>query len=146
MSRPRSHTGRHVLLTSTASDSHTWNLVYLQLLLEESGLLVTNLGACVPEQLVVHSARRLRPHLILVSSINGHGGADGLSLIRRLRACDDTAAIPTVIGGKLGIGAADPQRARDLVDAGYHAVFEDGRANATALRNFFAGLWTAVPV
>ena len=36
------------VLSSTSSDSHMWNLIFIQLVLEEHGYRVTNLGACVP--------------------------------------------------------------------------------------------------
>ncbi|MGQ4416103.1 methylaspartate mutase, partial [Streptomyces sp. SAS_269] len=43
---PRDTTGGTpvVVVSSLASDAHTWNLVFLQLLIEESGFDVVNLG------------------------------------------------------------------------------------------------------
>src|SRR6476661_5697161 len=93
----------NAVVTSTVSDSHTWNLIYLQLVLEEIGFDVTNLGACVPDDLLVGECRWIRPELIVVSSVNGHGLVDGRRLIGRLRAAPELAATPVVIGGKLGI-------------------------------------------
>ncbi|MFF7456363.1 cobalamin B12-binding domain-containing protein [Kitasatospora sp. NPDC008115] len=111
-----------------ASDSHTWNLVFLQLLLEELGHRVVNLGACVPDELLVSECRRIRPDLIVLSSVNGHGHHDGLRVIRRLRACPELARTPAVIGGKLTIaGPGDPERQRSLLAAGFDGVFEEGR-------------------
>ena len=39
-----------VLLTGASSDAHTWNLVFLQLLIAEHGFRVTNLGPAVPAE------------------------------------------------------------------------------------------------
>ncbi|WP_413229978.1 cobalamin B12-binding domain-containing protein [Kitasatospora purpeofusca] len=123
-----------------ASDSHTWNLVFLQLLLEELGHRVTNLGACVPDELLVSECRRIEPDLIVLSSVNGHGYHDGLRVIPALRACPELAATPTVIGGKLGIaGSGDPERQRSLLAAGYDGVFEEGRSVAD-FRSFVGAL------
>jgi hypothetical protein len=40
---------RSIVVTSVSSDSHTWNLVSLQLLFEELGPRMSNLGACPPD-------------------------------------------------------------------------------------------------
>src|SRR5205823_4406136 len=104
VSVPRPVTGGlSVVVTSVASDSHTWNLVFLQLALEELGHRVVNLGACVPDELLVAECLRVRPDLIVVSSVNGHGFRDGTRLIGRIRACPELATTVVVIGGKLGI-------------------------------------------
>jgi methylaspartate mutase sigma subunit len=115
-----------IVVTSTSSDAHTWNLVYLQLLLEESGHRVTNLGACVPDPLLVRAARRRRPDLVVISSVNGHGRQDGLRVIRALRACPELATTPVVIGGKLDVVAgADGGDTIELIAAGFNGVFRD---------------------
>ncbi|RZT16777.1 methylaspartate mutase sigma subunit [Kribbella sp. VKM Ac-2569] len=119
--------GLSVVLTSVSSDSHTWNLVVLQLVLEELGHQVHNLGACVPDELMVSKCLRLRPDLIVVSSVNGHGFHDGLRLIRQVRSHAELVGTPMVIGGKLGIAGPGCDRSRaQLTAAGYGAVFEDG--------------------
>ncbi|MDX6761064.1 MULTISPECIES: cobalamin B12-binding domain-containing protein [Streptomyces] len=122
-------TGLDVVVTTMASDSHTWNLVFLQLLLEELGHRVTNLGACVPDELLVAECRRIEPDLIVLSSVNGHGFNDGLRVIEALRGCPELARTPTVIGGKLaitGAGSGTPARQRALLTAGFDGVFEEG--------------------
>ncbi|MEU9232407.1 cobalamin B12-binding domain-containing protein [Streptomyces subrutilus] len=120
-------TGLDVVVTTMASDSHTWNLVFLQLLLEELGHRVTNLGACVPDELLVAECRRIEPDLIVMSSVNGHGFHDGLRVIAALRACPELGRTPTVIGGKLGIaGSGTPARQQELMTAGFDGVFEEG--------------------
>ncbi|WP_367127683.1 cobalamin B12-binding domain-containing protein [Saccharothrix sp. HUAS TT1] len=119
--------GRRVLLSSVSSDSHTWNLVFLQLLLEEQGHEVVNLGACAPDDLVLAHCLADAPDLLVISTVNGHGHADGKRLIAKLRAEPALRGLPAVIGGKLGVaGAADLDRVADLVDAGFDAVFAEG--------------------
>jgi len=118
--------GLTILLTGVASDSHTWNLVFLQLLFEESGHRVVNLGPCVPPELLVDSCRAERPDLVVMSSVNGHGVPDGLRAVQALRRAADLAELPTVIGGKLGIaGVPGSAEVRQLVEAGFDAVFTD---------------------
>jgi methylmalonyl-CoA mutase cobalamin-binding subunit len=117
---------RRVLLSTVSSDAHTWNLVFLQLLLEEMGHEVVSLGPCVPDPLLVDSVRRIRPDLLVVSTVNGHGRFDGARVIRKLRADPVARDTPAVIGGKLGIaGDEGTAAARALVDAGFDAVFTD---------------------
>ncbi|MFF6776691.1 cobalamin B12-binding domain-containing protein [Streptomyces sp. NPDC012637] len=129
-----------VVVTTMASDSHTWNLVFLQLLLEELGHRVTNLGACVPDELLVAECRRIEPDLIVLSSVNGHGFPDGLRVIAQLRACPELAGTATVIGGKLGIaGPGDPERQRELLAAGFDGVFEEG-GSVVEFRSFVDSL------
>lgn len=132
--------GLSVVLTSVSSDSHTWNLVVLQLVLEELGHQVHNLGACVPDELMISECLRLRPDLIVVSSVNGHGFHDGLRLIRQVRSRAELAGTPMVIGGKLGIAGPGCDRSRaQLSAAGYGAVFEDG-TGLTAFQSYVGRL------
>jgi methylaspartate mutase sigma subunit len=122
---------RTVLVSSVASDAHSWNLVFLQLLIEELGYPVVNLGPCVPDELLLAETRRRRPTLVVLSSVNGHGHQEARRLIARFRGDPELGAIPVVIGGKLGISDVDSDRAVvELLDAGFTAVFTD-RADAT---------------
>ena len=114
-----------VVLSSVSSDSHTWNLVFIQLLLEEMGHEVINLGACTPDDLIMHECVRFRPDVLVISSVNGHGHIDGERLMLRLRAADALRDLPAIIGGKLGVhGAANVSHTGPLLDAGFNAVFE----------------------
>jgi methylaspartate mutase sigma subunit len=123
---PEASRGR-VVVAGGSSDSHTWNLVFLQLLIEEFGYEVVNLGPCVPDDLVVESCREQQPTMLVMSSVNGHGSVDCERTIRKLRAEGDLAELPAVLGGKLGIaGPQSSAKLRELVDAGFDAVFEDG--------------------
>jgi len=129
-----------IVVSSMSSDAHTWNLVYLQLLLEEQGHRVTNLGACVPDRDLVAHCRAALPDLIVLSSVNGHGAQDGLRAIRALRRCAELAAIPVVIGGKLDTAGGHGTTTADrLLAAGFEAVFAEDSAIG-AFRSFVATL------
>ena len=135
----------HVLVTSVSSDAHTWNLVYLQLLLEEWGHRVTNLGACVHEDLLVSRCVELRPDVVVMSSINGHGWRDGQRAVTALRGHGEFTHTPVVIGGKLGIdGPGGESMVLALRAAGFDAVFEDG-SPTVALRAFLERAFEPAP-
>jgi methylaspartate mutase sigma subunit len=128
-----------IVVTGMSSDSHTWNLVYLQLLLEEMGHQVTNLGACVPDEVLVDACRERRPDLVVVSTVNGHGAQDGLRAIRAIRDCPELVATPVVIGGKLDtVGGAGGGHVEQLLAAGFDSVFGDD--GLPAFRTFVAAL------
>jgi methylaspartate mutase sigma subunit len=140
----RERCGLTVVVSSVSSDSHTWNLVHLQLAVEELGHHVLNLGACVPDELLVEESVRARPDLIALSTVNGHGFIDGMRLISRIRACPELATTPVVIGGMLGISGPDGRRSHEqLLAAGYTAVFDDG-ARMPAFRAFLEKLAVGV--
>ncbi|MEU0529674.1 cobalamin B12-binding domain-containing protein [Amycolatopsis tolypomycina] len=131
---------RTVIVSSMASDSHTWNLVYLELLVGELGFDVVNLGACVPDELLESECLSRRPAMLVLSSVNGHGHQDGLRVIRRLRALPELRGLPVVIGGKLGVGGAlTAEETAQLLLAGFDAVFDD-QQGAGAFRRFAATL------
>lgn len=116
-----------IVVSTVSSDSHTWNLVFLQLLLEEMGHEVINLGACVPDELIITECRRIRPDMLVLSTVNGHGNIDGARMIRRLRATHELTRLPVVIGGKLGVrGSENAVHVPGLMEAGFDAVFEAG--------------------
>ncbi|MFJ3173895.1 cobalamin B12-binding domain-containing protein [Streptomyces roseus] len=140
------------LVSGLSSDAHMWNLVYLQLLLEERGHQVSNLGSTTPDAEILRACRTERPDLLVISSVNGHGRLDGLRLIRALRAVPALRGLPVVIGGKLGIDGRDHAgaAAAHLTAAGYDAVFDDaaeGGPDAGLLRfeTFLADLAVADP-
>ncbi|MEV7246022.1 cobalamin-dependent protein [Streptomyces sp. NPDC093248] len=142
---PRDTTGGTplVVVSSLASDAHTWNLVFLQLLIEEAGFDVVNLGPCVPDDLLVAECRARHAAMVVISSVNGHGYQDGMRAIGRLRACPELAGVPVVIGGKLGVSAhGRAERAEALLAAGYDAVYDD-TGGTESFRGLLASL-TAV--
>lgn len=129
MPKYHSRSGKFVV-SSVSSDAHTWNLVFLQLMLEERGHEVVNLGACVPDRVIVESCLEVRPDVLVISTVNGHGHLDGLRLIRVLRAHPGLEGLRVVIGGKLGVRGDAESHGDELVAGGYDAVFEseDGLA------------------
>jgi methylaspartate mutase sigma subunit len=112
------------VLSTIESDSHTWNLIYLQRLLEEQGIETVNLGPCVPHSETVAVIGATRPHATVISSVNGHGSTQGQALLRLARTTLGDALPPMVIGGKLAISDGGAQAAREeLLQSGYAAVF-----------------------
>ena len=139
-------TGHRILLSTTSSDSHTWNLVFLALLLEECGHEVVNLGPCVPDALLVETARDRRPCAIVISTVNGHGRVDGARAARAVRRDPDVAHLPMLIGGKLGIdGTSSDAELSDLLEAGFDAVFA-GDADPAELAATLRRMLPAHPV
>jgi methylaspartate mutase sigma subunit len=128
-----------------SSDSHTWNLVYIQLVLEELGHDVINLGPCVPDRELIAYCQSAQPDLIVLSSVNGHGFADGMRVIAALREVPGLAARPVVVGGKLDTVGGDPHVARQLLAAGFDAVFAESAGvsaaqTLSAFRSFVASV------
>nr|WTB28330.1 cobalamin-dependent protein [Streptomyces sp. NBC_00830]WTB35752.1 cobalamin-dependent protein [Streptomyces sp. NBC_00830] len=122
-----------VVVSSLSSDAHTWNLIFLQLLVEECGFDVVNLGPCVPDDLLVEECRTIRPALVVLSSVNGHGYRDGVRVVPRLRAAlTDT---PIVVGGKLGVaGEIREAQISALLQAGFDDVFADDSLSVSLFR------------
>lgn len=115
------------VLSSVPSDAHTWNLVALQLAMEEMGHEVLNLGACVPVERLLAACRAAAPDCLVLSTVNGHGHVDGAHVITRLRADPDLAGLTAVIGGKLGVrGDADAGLRAELLGLGFDEVFHVG--------------------
>lgn len=111
------------VLSTIPSDAHTWNLLFLHLLLEEQGWEVTNLGACVPVDTLVTESAAQPPGLVVVSTVNGHGAEEAPALARALRAVPALARVPLVIGGKLDTeGSVAPDAHPALTEAGFDAV------------------------
>ena len=125
-----------ILVSSTSSDSHTWNLVFLQLLIEEYGYKVINLGPCVPLDLLLRACKLYQPEMLVISSVNGHGHIEGRQLIQALRQEPTLSHMTVIIGGKLGTRGPDNTiYTAALLEAGFDAVF-DGDAGTAS----FAGL------
>lgn len=117
---------RRAVIATVPSDSHMWNLVYIELLLRERGWEVNNLGACTPPDLIVETCLAERPDMLVISSVNGHGHIGGRKVIGAVRAQSELDYMPAVIGGKLGtLGADNSVFAEPLMSAGYSAVFLD---------------------
>ncbi|MFG2873471.1 cobalamin B12-binding domain-containing protein [Streptomyces sp. NPDC048337] len=125
------------LLTTVESDSHFWNLIYLEKLLEEHGAVVHNLGNCTPAELVVRKLAAYQPDLLVVSSVNGHGYYGARELLTQIHLAG--LDVPCVVGGKLTTAASDNDRVRrDLLAHGFTDVFveEDAVERFRELLNF----------
>ncbi|MBA3770966.1 MAG: cobalamin B12-binding domain-containing protein [Ramlibacter sp.] len=117
------------LIATIESDSHMWNLVYLQLWLSEQGFEVRNLGCCTPSSDLVEALDSFEPDLVVVSSVNGHGHHQGRQIIANIRQHDPD--VTCVIGGKLTTSEADTILVQgSLLQAGYAGVFIGGHAMA----------------
>ncbi|WP_329283814.1 cobalamin B12-binding domain-containing protein [Streptomyces sp. NBC_00691] len=129
-----------VVVTGLPSDAHTWNLVFIQLLIEDLGHHVVNLGPCVPRDEIVESCGKHQPDLLVVSTVNGHGYNDADQLIRAIRSRWELAGLPAVIGGKLGVLGAEGRagHGRRLLEAGFDAVFQEGEGEDQGLGAFAA--------
>lgn len=132
-------TGLDVVLAAMASESHTWSLIYLELLLTEWGHRVANLGPCLPDALLLDECLARRPDLLVLSSVNGHGFDEGVRVATGLRAHPGLARTAMVIGGQLGTGPEDGDAATDrLRAAGFDLVVPDG--DLEPFRAFVAAL------
>ena len=115
---------KRAIVATVPSDSHMWNLVYIELVLRENGWDVNNLGACPPVELVVEACLREKPDMLVISSVNGHGHIGGRKLIGQIRSNPELDYLPVVIGGKLGtLGANNSVFVEPLISAGFSAVF-----------------------
>lgn len=123
------------LLSTVESDSHMWNLVYMQLFMEEQGMTVDNLGCCVPAQNVVSEMARQQPDMVVVSSVNGHGYFQGMELMQTIKNTGVQGNARVVIGGKLSILESENEViSEQLQQQGYDGVF----VGANAIREFVA--------
>lgn len=121
------------LLTTTPSDCHMWNIIYIGLWLQEKGFEVKQTGICVPIKETIREISYCRPEIVVVSTVNGHGYHEGGELIKRLKE-DLMGNIPQcVIGGKLTVDDRDVTKVeKKLYGLGYNGVFQ----GACALSNF----------
>ncbi|MER5949922.1 cobalamin-dependent protein [Streptomyces sp. NPDC001904] len=110
----------HIIVGTVASDSHMWNLVYLDLALRELGCTTQVLPVCTQASHYLDAARTQAPDLVLVSTVNGHGVSDAVRLADNLRTAPELAAVAFAVGGKLTTSGhlPDDDLAR-LDDAGY---------------------------
>lgn len=115
----------NALLTTLPSDAHGWNLVFLEMLLQEQGFNVTQLGICTPVAEVLRACDHGTIDLVVVSTVNGHGHLEAAELAATLRARHDPKGLPMVIGGKLGILGDNSAYRAPLLAAGYNCVYDE---------------------
>lgn len=134
-SRTSAASSRKAILTTVSSDSHSWNLIFMELFLLECGYEVTNLGPCCPTELTVARALETRYDVIVISSINGHAVIEAPEILRTLRRAG--VQTPVAIGGKLdtSANAASEERLREV---GFNGVFAD--TSSTMFDDFIAFL------
>lgn len=120
------------LLTTVPSDSHSWNLVFMEFLLNDLGYKVENLGPNTPMDEVVSRLNQHGSAIVVVSTVNGHGYLEGAELARRIRAETDHLD-GLYIGGKI-CTENDPltiaRHSETLKTAGFDEVFDDSVANS----------------
>ena len=120
---------KKIMISSISSDSHTWNLVYMQLLVEEFGFEVINLGSCVPVDYLIQQAHNYKPYMLLISTVNGHGHIEGIEIIQAVKKHELLRHMKAVIGGKLGtLGNENQSYIKKLLDAGFDGVFSGDQA------------------
>lgn len=113
-----------IILTGTPSDSHTWNLIFMELFLQEHHCTIRNLGACVPIPHLQDTLKKLPCDLVVISSINGHLFQDAIKIISSLPRHGSPSLPPFVLGGKMGISQKDTAfQKRKLLKLGYDDVF-----------------------
>lgn len=121
------------LVSTIGTDSHTFNILYIELFLKEFGFNVVNLGPCVPAMMTIQAARDIQPEAIVLSSINGHGLIEGKDFILQARKVLGGKLPPVVIGGQLSTNDMDTSNIRQILkEAGFHEVFCGG----DSIRNF----------
>lgn len=131
----------NIILTTIPSDAHTWNLIYMQLALEERGHAVTNLGACTQTTTLISQCLEIQPDLIVVSSINGHAYIEGVELLNALKAHSELQQAIVVIGGKLCVNREQNQMAyQKLRDCGFDAIFDDKEATLQYFDSFLESI------
>ncbi|MGA8907223.1 MAG: cobalamin-dependent protein [Acidobacteriaceae bacterium] len=120
---------RLAVVATTPDDSHLWNLVGVQLKLEERGFEVRNLGACTPTELLAETVRGLRPDLLAISTINGHGAISMAGVMQALEQYQVKRVAPIVVGGLLTTDPATLGHAEaELLQLGCAGVFTGDRA------------------
>lgn len=121
-----------VLLTTVPSDSHSWNLVFMEFLLNDLGYKVENLGPNTPMDEVIARLNRNACAMVVVSTVNGHGYIEGAELAQRIRT-ETNHVKGLYIGGKICTENDAQTIARHsdtLRAAGFDEVFDDSVANS----------------
>ena len=119
----------NIILTGTPSDSHMWNLIFMELFLQEHNCAVRNLGPCVSTTHLHDALKKSSCDLVVISSINGHLFQDAIKIISSFPKQDSPSLPPFVLGGKMGISQKDAafQRSK-LLKLGYDRVFIEKNA------------------
>lgn len=117
-------TKKQAVLATIPSDSHSWNLVFMQLFLEEQGFEVLNLGSCTSFDKITEACLEHEPCLTLISTLNGLGCEEGKKLSNLINDLPFRRHTKLVIGGNLGIDQKkQADHAADLMESGFDAAF-----------------------
>lgn len=122
---------KNALLFTVSSDSHSWNLVFMEYLLTEKGFNVKNLGTCTPIDEVVYETNKSQYDLLVLSTVNGHGYLEGPEISKLIRG-NENYHNNIVIGGKISTDNSKESielKTKLLKQAGFDAVFDDSNAN-----------------
>lgn len=118
------------IICTVPSDSHSWNLVFMDLYLKEKGFQTKNLGVCTAPGDLVEQVREFCPDMVVISSVNGHAHLEAPLMIDTLRQQGLLDTMLIVVGGKLGIKGNDNiEYKAPLLAAGFDAVFVDQKKN-----------------
>lgn len=117
----------NVILTGTPSDSHMWNLIFLELFLKENGCKVLNLGSCVPVESIYKALEKSSFDLVVISSVNGYLFQDAMKIMTPFFRSHCHSLPPFVAGGKMGICEKNATfEKKKLIKSGYDDVFVEG--------------------
>ena len=130
----------NIILTGTPSDSHTWNLIFMELFLKENQCQVRNLGACIPVQELLQAIKASSPDLVVISSVNGHLFQDAIKVISFLANSLSHSLPLMVAGGRLGISRQESHFGQEkLIKLGYEGIFV-GAGSLLRFQSFLSGL------
>lgn len=108
------------------SDVHAVGNKILEYAFKEAGFNVVNLGVMVSQEEYIEAAIETAAHVILVSSLYGHGEIDCRGLREK---CDEAGleSIPLYIGGNLVVGKQPFEEVeRKFKDMGFNRVYPPG--------------------
>ena len=115
---------KKVILGTIPSDSHCWNLLFIQLYLEERGCDVVNLGPCTCQEIIAKTSHKIQPDFIVISTVNGLGSLEAPNVARYIKSHDFLKKTPLYLGGKLTIdGILSAENKKNLIEAGFSKVF-----------------------
>ncbi|NSY39775.1 cobalamin B12-binding domain-containing protein [Leisingera sp. ANG59] len=123
---------KKALLATIPSDSHSWNLVFMEFFLEENGYDVSNLGPNTPLHDIEKALHTGYYDMVVISSTNGHAYIEAQELAKRIRA-SATHNGQLFLGGKI-CTQTDPEiiahHTAALKDCGFDEVFDDSVMNS----------------
>ncbi len=120
------------LLATVPSDSHSWNLIFMEFHMTDHGLDVTNLGPNTPAQEILKNLKHKHFDIVVISSVNGHGSIEGLELISSIKT-EAKYSGEVYLGGKICTATKEDtvsEHIEELERAGFERVFDDSVTNS----------------